>query len=235
MRRALYSGAGNTFLLVDNREEAPLPPVPEELDGLLSVEPSREADFKAHILNRDGSEAEMCGNGLRCFIAFLERDLALPKRRWRIETLAGTYTAWSEGDEVCVEMLPPSEIRWEVAENLHFLNTGVPHVVRFVPSVKEVDVEGEGRELRNSPLFAPAGTNVNFVALQEDGTLKIRTYERGVEAETLACGTGATASALAASHLFHLPSPIKIHVQSGDVLTLSLIDRPVMRGPVLSY
>ncbi|MCH9627691.1 MAG: Diaminopimelate epimerase [Chlamydiales bacterium] len=161
----------------------------------------------------------MCGNGLRCFIRYLI-DRAIIREKYTIETVAGTHTAWAEGPNIAIQLPPPHDIRWNLAiENymVHHLNTGVPHAVLFVDSVHDVDLNQVGPLIRHHPLF-PHGTNLNLVQLHP---LRMRTYERGVEQETLACGTGAVASALAAAHLFALPSPLSIGVQSGDHLKIS--------------
>lgn len=219
MRYVLYSGAGNTFAFVDD----PLSP-----EGVIALCEHADVDgvifservFRMRIFNRDGSEAEMCGNGLRCFIKFLIEEKKVIKKRYPIETLGGLHTAWVNGENICVELPPPKEVRWNLQSGgyrLHHLNTGVPHAVLFVDSVEKIDLSMLGPLIRHDSLF-PKGVNVNIVQLNP---FRIRTFERGVERETLACGTGATASALAAAHLYALPSPIKIRVQSGDHLTLS--------------
>jgi diaminopimelate epimerase len=242
MKWVHYSGAGNTFFLADTRKIAFNVSQMRDLckkgdvDGVILAEEAHDADADARmrIFNADGSEAEMCGNGLRCFIHFL-MEAGLKKHLYAIETLAGKHTAWLEGDEVCVKMTPPRHLNMHFIKDLHFINTGVPHVVIMVPDIEKVDVALEGKKWRLSPLFAPAGTNVNFVSLCQDRTLAIRTYERGVEAETKACGTGAAASALIAHKLYHLPSPIKVEVRSGETLKISFspdFSEVTLQGPV---
>jgi diaminopimelate epimerase len=184
------------------------------------LEASRCVDAKMRIFNRDGSEAEMCGNGLRCCIRFL-KDLGNDQPCYRIETLAGLQQGWVCGDEVCVQLATPTELNLNLPDNLYFLNTGVPHVISFVDAIESINVNDIGRALRFSPLFAPAGANVNFVCQMGENMLAVRTYERGVEAETQACGTGAVASALIASKVLALSSPIQIRVYSGQTLTVS--------------
>lgn len=162
----------------------------------------------------------MCGNGLRCFIKFLIEEKQVIKKKYPIETLGGLHTAWINGENICVELPQPKELRWNLeieGYRLHHLNTGVPHAILFVDSVDKVDLGTLGPIIRHHPHF-PNGTNVNVAQLNP---FRIRTFERGVEGETLACGTGATASGLAAAKLYALTSPIKIGVQSGDHLTLS--------------
>lgn len=226
MRVIDYSGAGNTFSLIDNREGAITPEEISQLfqisdvDGVILLEKSLTADAYMRIFNRDGSEAEMCANGLRCFIKFL-KELGIEKESYRIRTLAGIHTAWVDDTDVCIQISPCKGLRLNISANLHFINTGVPHVVKFVDSVDVIDVFSEGKNIRYSPLFSPEGANVNFVSVHKEGFLMIRTYERGVERETLACGTGAIAAALIAHALHYLPSPIDVWVRSGDVLKVS--------------
>lgn len=238
-----YSGAGNTFLLVDNRKKQfPLQAVAsccqkEGADGLILVEKSAQADFRMRIFNLDGQEAEMCGNGLRCLIHYLNKQgFSLPL--YRIETKAGLQMGWFEEEAICTRLPAPIHLNWDLSlhhkgevYHLHHLNTGVPHTIQFVESVETVDVNDLGRFLRFHPLFAPAGTNMNFVSLRSDG-IAIRTYERGVEAETLACGTGAVAAAVAARKLFQYIFPLKVFVRSGDCLEVSEEEGGLtIRGP----
>lgn len=229
----IYSGAGNTFALVDNRlgrlctDVNTIQSMTYDIDGVICLENSSLYDFKMRIFNKDGSEAQMCGNGLRCLIKFLV-ELGVVRERYRIETLAsvemGPQIARLIGDEVEVEMGVPHTICWGLpltidgrTYSLHTLNTGVPHAVLF----EEVEnIISLGRTIRFHPHFAPQGTNVNFAHYSE-GALVVRTYERGVEGETLACGTGATATALAAAHCLNLSSPIEVAVRSGETLTIS--------------
>jgi diaminopimelate epimerase len=259
-----YSGAGNEFLLSDNRSDKfPVETVPclcdrKKVDGVILLENAHNlalwltskgqntdakqktiksgqgtentnekaktqtqiADAFMRIYNRDGSEAEMCGNGLRCFVHFLQR-MGIQKKNYIIQTQSGMHEAWQDDQEVCIKLSPPSELKLHLEKNLHFINTGVPHAVVFAEKILKLDVVELGRFYRFSPMFAPSGANVNFVACQADGSLSVRTYERGVESETAACGTGAIASALIAHKLHNLPSPIVIHVQSGDHLTVT--------------
>ena len=218
-----YSGAGNTFILADNREgffdvrQVPLVCQQYEVDGLIFVETAQDADAFMRIYNRDGSEAEMCGNGLRCFIHFL-KELGIERTVYEVETKAGRQRGWFSHEEICVQLSSPTHLSTHVTPNCHFINTGVPHAVLFVGELEKIDVALEGKKIRHSPLFAPAGANVNFVTQRGNGTLAIRTYERGVESETLACGTGATAAALVAHKLYDLPSPIDVYVRSGESL-----------------
>lgn len=225
----IYSGAGNTFVLTDNRnahfdiQQVPTLCRKKEVDGVLLIEQSSNADAFLRIFNRNGSEAEMCGNGLRCCIHFL-KELGILKDIYHIETLAGVQKGWFVEDEVCVQLTSPTCLKLYlngITPQLHFVNTGVPHAVLFVDSLDESNVEAEGKRLRHSPLFAPAGSNINFVQLRKDNSLDLRTYERGVEAETQACGTGATAAALIAHHIYYLASPIDVWVRSKERLRVA--------------
>jgi diaminopimelate epimerase len=237
------SGAGNDFVVFDGRRgtgrevllgdtsafvrEACHRRFGIGADGVLIVEEptaGSDADFRMRYFNADGGEAEMCGNGARCISRYALR-LGLGRNgAVRFDTEAGRYSATLAGDEVRVSMLPPRDVRTNVKVNVSgqvvegtSLNTGVPHFVVFAPNVTAVDVVGLGRALRRHEAFAPAGTNVDFVQRVRSG-LRVRTYERGVEDETLACGTGLTASALAGALAFDLPSPIVLRAESGQDL-----------------
>lgn len=231
------NGAGNDFVLLDNRLGA-LALTKEQIarlcdrhrgvgaDGLLIVEPpaSAEADLRMRYYNRDGGEAEMCGNGARCFARFAQR-LRDGGARLAFETKAGVVRAAIEGERVTVALSPPRDLvlgrkivlSGEEVE-VHSVNTGVPHAVVLVEDVARVDVAARGREIRRHAAFAPAGANANFVQRWDGHGIRLRTYERGVEAETLACGTGVAASALIAHAQWKLPSPIRVRVQGGDTL-----------------
>lgn len=234
------NGAGNDFVLVDNRR-LDLKLTGEVIarlcdrhrgvgaDGLLAVEPSSTgADFRMRYYNADGGEAEMCGNGARCFGRFAARLLAHAPASLSFDTGAGLIRAGFSGDLVTIAMSEPHGHRaprdLEVAGarmRVHFLNTGVPHAVVFVDDLEAVDVARLGAALRHHQAFAPQGTNANFAHATSPGNLVLRTYERGVEAETLACGTGVCAAAL----LHHLDagasSPVSVQVRGGDSLDVS--------------
>ncbi len=234
MKYYLYSGAGNTFALtekpIDSRQAARLCKTCD-VDGVIFSDdplPFSDSDesaqqvknaFRMRVFNRDGTEAEMCGNGLRCFIKFL-MEQNIHQECYTVETRAGTHKAWANGSRICAQFPPPWDYRWNLSigsHTLHYLNTGVPHAVLFVDSVDAVDLLEIAQPIRHHALF-PEGTNVNIV---EPETLRMRTYERGVEGETLACGTGAVASALAAAKVFALPSPLNMEVRSGEKLKIS--------------
>ncbi len=231
MKVYIYSGAGNTFALTEEPlSSQEVKELAESccVDGVIFPENT----FRMRIFNKDGSEAEMCGNGLRCFVKFL-KEKNIHRERYCIETLAGPHIAWIEAERVCVEFPSVKECRWNLKiedYTVHHLNTGVPHAVIFVDSVDEIDPQKLAPLIRHHPLF-PEGTNVDFVQI---APFRIRTYERGVEGETLACGTGVMASALAASKIYSLSSPISVQVQSGETLTVSFTsnwERVTMEGP----
>ena len=235
------SGTGNDFIVMDHRR--PFIPVADQpefarkicrrrfsvgADGLILIEGSSRADFSWRFYNADGSVAEMCGNGARCAAryAFLH---GLAGFRMRFETLAGIIEAevLEEGGDVRVCMTAPFDFRLNLhlafagrERTVHYVNTGVPHAVVFVDD-EETPVREWGRELRFHPLFQPAGTNVNFIRFLDGGVLKVRTYERGVEDETMACGTGAVASALIAVALGKASSPVQCITSGGEGLTIT--------------
>ncbi len=233
------NGAGNDFVVVDNRAlDLPLSAARIALlcdrhrgvgaDGLLAVEPSQDgADFRMRYYNADGGEAEMCGNGARCFARFARQLTGGSCESLKFETQAGVITADFHGDQVCVGMSKPHGYAAGTALSVHgsdvdvaFLNTGVPHAVVAVDDLTAVDVRTTGAALRYHEHFAPRGTNVNFVQSDEPGKIRIRTYERGVEDETLACGTGVVACALIHHLATGAQSPISVGVKGGDTMSV---------------
>ncbi|MEW6543857.1 MAG: diaminopimelate epimerase [Nitrospirota bacterium] len=240
------SGSGNDFILIDNRRKVVDPRRAGELaakvcthrmsvggDGLILVEPSRKADFRWRLFNADGSEAEFSGNGARCAARFAYLKRIAP-RQMRFETLAGMIEAEmvpaaprKKPEAVKVRFPDPTGLRLHLRvpvggtdRTAHFLDTGVPHCVYLVEDPDQVDVVGIGRPTRYHELFQPAGTNVNFIKVLDQHRIRIRTYERGVEDETLACGTGSIASALIASLVAKVESPVTLIPQSGLELTV---------------
>lgn len=233
------NGAGNDFIVIDNRDlQSSLDTETIEAlcdrnrgigaDGLLAVEPAEKgADYKFRYYNADGGEAEMCGNGARCFGRFTAHLTEEVPEAVTFETIAGTLTAHMIGDDVRIAMSEPKDLRLHTITRvsgldaeLHFVNTGVPHVVTFVEDLDDIDVFTHGRAIRQHDDFSPAGTNANFAKVLEPSHIAIRTYERGVEDETLACGTGMVASALIHHLLSGDPSPIKVDVEGGDTLEI---------------
>jgi len=195
-------------------------------DGLLVLERSPIADFRMMYYNADGSYGGMCGNGGRC-AALYARSLGLTQQPMRFEALDYVYEAEFLADGINVHMKDPADIRRNIPVQLpdgkrtvHAIDTGSPHVVLFVGDLPNTQVVDVGKQLREHPQFLPKGTNVNFVQRLGDNSIAMRTYERGVEAETLACGTGSIASA-AISHLeLGMNSPIRIRTWSRQWLTV---------------
>jgi diaminopimelate epimerase len=193
---------------------------------LLAVEPAEgQADFRMRYYNADGGEAEMCGNGARCFARYSARLMPEKPASLIFETQAGIITAKLEGDLVSLDMGRPTDHRapqvFELdgaSHEIHFLNTGVPHAVVFVSDVEKVDVQNLGRAIRRHEAFAPKGTNANFAQALDQNHLVLRTYERGVEAETLACGTGVCATALLHALATGAASPVHVTVRGGDTM-----------------
>jgi len=233
------NGAGNDFVLVDNRtgqlalDTATIARLCDRhrgigADGLLAVEPAeKNGDFRMRYYNADGGEVEMCGNGARCFARYVNRLHAFALDSVTFETMAGLIGAEFIGNLVRLRMSEPHSLSLHQSLDVrgrtltvHSLNTGVPHAVVFVDDLETVDVLADGAALRSHPQFAPKGTNANFVQVTAPGRIAIRTYERGVEDETLACGTGTVACAII-HHLLHgTRSPIEVAVRGGDTLTI---------------
>ena len=228
---------GNDFIIIDNRTTAfnaeALSSLAKKVcerrfsigaDGLLVLEASKIADFKMRIFNPDGSEAEMCGNGSRCIALYaLKREIV--RAEMTIDTIAGILNANVKGDIVKVKLPDPKDIKWNFCVminkcpyKLNFVDTGVPHVVHFADDLDKVDVKEIGSHIRNHGEFSPEGTNADFVKVLDKHSIKIRTYERGVEDETLACGTGAVASAIISAESEKMPSPVNVETRSGEKL-----------------
>ncbi|MDY0040244.1 MAG: diaminopimelate epimerase [Desulforhabdus sp.] len=237
------TGSGNDFILVDNRDQKLNAAKSRDLirlacrrklsvgaDGFIFIENDPEVDFRWQFFNSDGSEAEMCGNGARCAARFAFLQGIVNKRQIAFRTLAGVIEAEITGDRVKIRVSPPHGLQMnfpvEVNGNvfdLYSVNTGVPHVVHFLKSEKEleeVDVLRWGSAFRYHQRFQPAGTNANFAVVQDTHRMAVRTYERGVEAETLACGTGSVASALLAAASREVRSPVEVKTRSGEILTI---------------
>jgi diaminopimelate epimerase len=229
---AKMCASGNDFVIIDNRSKVltkNLKKFAQQVcqrrwgigaDGLILVEKSQEANFKMRFFNPDGSEVEMCGNGARsvALFAYLWR---IAPQKMEFETKAGKITA-EVGKRIKVKLTSPKKIALNclrVGKNsLHYIDTGVPHVVIFKDKLDKIDVVKEGSEIRYHSFFQPSGTNVDFVSLTSAQALRVRTYERGVEDETLACGTGVVASALVTACLKKSQSPLKVLTQGGEVL-----------------
>ncbi len=249
-------GAGNDFILVDDRKQT----FPERdsafierisrrctgvgCEGVILIQPSDTDDFRMRFFNPDGSEAEMCGNGARC-AARLAADIGIAPARMSIATPAGRLHAKSkDSGRVKIWMTEPSN--WRLRQRLtvngeemvcHHVNTGVPHAVVCVDDLAAVDVEGIGRAIRRHEAFAWAGANANFFHPTGESALAVRTYERGVEAETMACGTGIVACGLVAGILGLVRPPVDVSSACGEGLvvdyrmTASGVTNVTLEGP----
>ncbi len=231
------NGAGNDFVVIDNRDNS-LSLSKEQIericqrqrgvgaDGFLAVEPAQNgADYRMRYYNADGGEAEMCGNGARCFARFVNQLEGNSLSETSFETIAGVIKGEFFGDEVRIQLSEPFDFALNLNLEIdgqdtvvHSVNTGVPHAVIFVDDLDAVDICKLGAATRFHEHFAPAGTNVNFVQVIEPGLIRIRTYERGVEDETLACGTGMVACSIVHHEISDVPSPIRVKVAGGDTL-----------------
>ncbi len=231
------SGSGNDFIIIDNRNLSlnvgDLPTFVRRIcarkvsvgaDGLLLIEPSKSADFKWRFFNSDGSVAEMCGNAARC-VALLAYLKKIAGKKLSFETLAGIINAEIKENIPKVKLTDPSPVRLDkriVIDDREFvldlIDTGVPHAVTYVDNLEAFDVFTWGRKIRHHESFRPKGTNANFAAILDRHKLKVRTYERGVENETLACGTGAVAAVLTSAQRGLVDSPVDVIVRSGETL-----------------
>lgn len=241
-----YQGTGNDFVMIDNRTSF-FPKEDKELvahlchrrfgiggDGLILLEEAEGYDFRMVYYNADGSESTMCGNGGRCLVAFA-KQLKIINDNCRFIAIDGEHTATISSDGiVSLQMINVSGI--EIEKSYSFLNTGSPHHVQVVRDLGNYDVFGIGQEIRESELYAPGGTNVNFVEQEGPNHFRIRTFERGVEDETLSCGTGATAVAIsmyAQGKCDH--NEVKIDVEGGSLtISFETDDRISYRNVVLS-
>lgn len=225
--------SGNDFVVVEGRQIT-RPPSPKLLakkicdrkygvgaDGLLVLEKSKIADIKMRIFNPDGSEAQMCGNGARSVALYFG------KKNVRIETKAGVIESQINKENVKIKLTQIKGIKLNIPIKINkrilrinFINTGVPHAVIFVEGLDKIDVFNLGRQIRYHLKFMPAGTNVDFVEVLDDDSIRIRTYERGVEDETLACGTGTAASALlyAIRYMLYTVRRVNVQAKSGEIL-----------------
>lgn len=234
------SASGNDFILIDHRggglDESVLEAfvvgvcrrrLSAGADGVILIEPSPTADFRWRFFNADGSAASMCGNGARCAARFAHR-LGICGGQVRFETGAGPVCAQVDGARVRVRLTDPHGLRMELpiavegrTLTVSSVNTGVPHAVVAAERIDDVDLPALGRAIRFHPRFAPEGANVDFICPDPaTGGIAIRTYERGVEGETLSCGTGAAAGALVAAERFGLTSPVGVRTASGETLTV---------------
>lgn len=233
------SGSGNDFILIDNRRGAVPADKGSDLarslcvrrfsvgaDGMILLQKSSRADFAWRFYNADGSEAAMCGNGGRCAARFAFLKGIAPEKMC-FETGAGLIRAEVKEDRVKLQLPNPYGYREKVDLKVGrqgftagFLVVGVPHAVLSVENIDSVPVEKRGRAIRFHPDFSPEGTNVNFFQLQGGRRLAVRTYERGVEGETMACGTGSVATALVAASTGLVRGPVKVLTRGGETLTV---------------
>ncbi|MDP2939117.1 MAG: diaminopimelate epimerase [Candidatus Omnitrophota bacterium] len=174
-------------------------------DGLSVLEKTKHADIRMRVFNPDGSEAAMCGNGARCVAVYLSEIKKIKSKKFSIETKAGEILAQVNKNNARIKMSHPQDIKLDIPISVNyrdikvsFIDTGVPHVCVFVQGLERIDVAGIGRQIRFHKNFAPRGANVNFIEQVDKDFIKVRTYERGVESETLACGTGSVASSIIA-------------------------------------
>ncbi len=243
IRFTKMTGSGNDFILIDNRalkldkergrELARLAcrrKVSVGADGLILIENDSEADFRWQFFNADGSEAEMCGNGARCAARFALLKGIANGERLSFRTVAGLIEAQVFGERAKVHMTQPHSLQVDIPVelgdcllHLNFINTGVPHAVFFAESeaqLDELNVFERGRCIRFHERFQPAGSNADFVFVRSPHSISIRTFERGVEAETLACGTGSIAAAPTAAAKDLAASPVEVRTRSGETLVI---------------
>ena len=238
LRFTKMNGAGNDFVMIDNRA-GDVRLQPEQIvricdrhrgvgaDGILLLEKgSNGADFRMRYYNRDGGEAEMCGNGARCFARFAKKVAGAPERI-SFQTPAGLIGARLHGDLVTLNMSDPTDLRLNLRLQIdgedavvHYINSGVPHVVVPVARLDVVHVFTQGAAIRRHKKFSPQGANVNFIEKRGAQRILVRTYERGVEDETLACGTGVVASALIFAVTEKVDGPVSVTVRSGSELSV---------------
>ena len=232
-------GAGNDFIVVDDRAET-FPAHDTDwlrrissrrtgvgCEGIILIQPSSEADLRMRFFNPDGAEVEMCGNGARC-MARLACEIGAAGAGMRIETVAGVLGARVLAEQVRLQMTVPRDWRMGIeleldgeSATVHHVNTGVPHAVIEIADLAACDVQRLGAALRYHEVYAPAGTNADFICVDAQQRVHVRTYERGVEAETMACGTGLVASALVAGKLGKTASPARVVAAGGDEMEVA--------------
>lgn len=255
-------GTGNDFVLIDNRDSrynfsySDFAKIVCERnrgvggDGLLVIEKSDTSDFKMRYLNADGSEGGMCGNGGRCIASFVLNESG--GKSTKFEALDYVYTAEIVGDKIRLLMKNPTDFRKDLVIKygnhefkMDYVNTGAPHAALFIEDMPhafnnfaEIDVNTLGRYIRHHELFSLAGTNVNFIDKIGREEVQIRTYERGVEGETLSCGTGSIASAILSAMRYNWTPPIKVLTRSSDslIINFNITDNQItnvsIEGPV---
>ncbi len=238
-------GAGNDFIVIEANKSLDYKKLALKAchrtsgigaDGILVLEKSKTADYRMRIINADGSEAEMCGNGARCIATYIVQNKKPAKKLFSIETLAGTILGEAKGEIARVRLSEPNDYRPNIALDLngktihvHYIDTGVPHTIVYVNDLGGIDVNKIGPAIRYHKTFAPRGTNANFVEQIDKNLVAVRTYERGVESETRACGTGSVAAAIV-SYLQANPGTLQrdqkkalmnVLTQSGETLEVT--------------
>lgn len=245
------SASGNDFVMIDNRDGKIYERFPDMkefvakvcrfhhsvgADGVILIENSADCDFRWRFFNADGSEAEMCGNGGRCAARFAFMN-GIAKQRMAFETVAGVIKAEVHGQKVKLQLTRPADLKLDYPVGLDdkelfvsSVNTGVPHAVLLVSDIDLVPVDELGRMIRSHKVFGDKGTNVNFVEVLDKKNVKVRTFERGVEGETYACGTGAVASGVILVEKSLVRSPVNIHTRGGEVLKIYIGDEVYLEG-----
>ncbi len=238
-------GAGNDFLVIEANKALDYKKLALKAchrsdgigaDGILVLDKSKTSDYRMRIINADGSEAEMCGNGARCIATYIVNRKKPSKKLFSIETLAGEILGEAKGEIARVRLSEPTDYRPGIPLTLngkdihvHYIDTGVPHTIVYVNGLAGIDVNKIGPTIRYHKAFAPRGTNVNFVEQNSKDLVAVRTYERGVEAETRACGTGSVAAAIV-SYLQANPGTLQrdqkkavmnVLTQSGETLEVT--------------
>lgn len=238
-------GAGNDFIIIEANKSLDYKKLALKAchrtngigaDGILVLDKSKTADYRMRIINADGSEAEMCGNGARCMAAYIVKNKKPSKKLFSIETLAGTILGEAKGEIARVRLSEPNDYRPNVPIDLngktihvHYIDTGVPHTIVYVNGLSTIDVNTIGKAIRYHKIFSPRGTNTNFVEQMSENLVAVRTYERGVESETRACGTGSVAAAIV-SYLEANPGTLQrdqkkalmnVLTQSGETLEVT--------------
>ncbi len=245
-------GSGNDFLIVNNHDnyvseviaDAALPEFVKKIankhlgagaDGVIFLDPAKDYPFSMRYYNKDGGEANLCLNGARCIVSYAYR-LGVIEEKGKFLSASGPLGFFYQGQSVSIEVPNPVDIKMNFTLTINrkkyranYLRLGVPHCVIFVDSLDKLNVKDIGEAIRNHKTFKPDGANVNFV--KEDGnTLFVRTYERGVEDETMSCGSGVLASAYIASKLFIAQSPITCKTRGGELLVV-IKDKLYLEGP----
>jgi len=224
-----YQGAGNDFVMIDNRTGF-FPKENAQLiahlcdrrfgiggDGLILLENDMDTDFKMVYYNSDGNQSSMCGNGGRCLVAFAKDLKVIDDKTTFIATDGLHHASFEDNGLVSLQMIDVPSI--DIKKDHSFLNTGSPHHVQMVEDLEHYNIKEEGAAIRYGELYGAAGSNINFVKKIDDTTFRLRTYERGVEDETLACGTGATAVAIAMNATGQTDATaINVNVEGGKLV-----------------